>query len=120
MSTEPKAFYVERVGFNADHDHSVRPGLRFVQLTPPGSACSIVIGDGLLCRPRRQQLGTPGAAAPARAGITSSLRDAATAPLGECPTVIERRIIDQLRASPGRGVSRRAMFRRQSIRSGPP
>jgi catechol 2,3-dioxygenase-like lactoylglutathione lyase family enzyme len=42
-----KAFYVERVGFNADHDHRVHEGLRFVQLTPPGSACSIAIGTGL-------------------------------------------------------------------------
>jgi catechol 2,3-dioxygenase-like lactoylglutathione lyase family enzyme len=42
-----KKFYVERVGFNADHDHQVNPELRFVQLTPPGSACSIVIGDGI-------------------------------------------------------------------------
>ena len=42
-----KAFYVEKVGFNADYDHSVRPGLRFVQLTPPGSACSVVIGEGV-------------------------------------------------------------------------
>ncbi|MGF7229638.1 MAG: glyoxalase superfamily protein [Candidatus Saccharibacteria bacterium] len=41
-----KDFYVNKVGFNADHDHKVKPGLRFVQLTPPGSACSIVIGDG--------------------------------------------------------------------------
>ncbi|SHN47234.1 VOC family protein [Cryptosporangium aurantiacum] len=41
-----KAFYVS-VGFNADHDHKVHEGLRFVQLTPPGSACSIVIGDGV-------------------------------------------------------------------------
>ncbi|MGK5685514.1 VOC family protein [Actinoplanes sp. URMC 104] len=41
-----KAFY-EQVGFHADHDHRVREGLRFVQLTPPGSACSIVIGDGI-------------------------------------------------------------------------
>ncbi|HEU5107274.1 MAG TPA: VOC family protein [Micromonosporaceae bacterium] len=41
-----KAFYVT-VGFNADHDHQVHEGLRFVQLTPPGSACSIVIGDGI-------------------------------------------------------------------------
>ncbi|UQU62163.1 VOC family protein [Couchioplanes caeruleus] len=41
-----KAFY-ERIGFHADHDHAVRDGLRFVQLTPPGSACSIVIGDGI-------------------------------------------------------------------------
>ena len=41
-----KAFY-ERVGFHADHDHRVHEGLRFVQLTPPGSACSIVIGNGI-------------------------------------------------------------------------
>jgi catechol 2,3-dioxygenase-like lactoylglutathione lyase family enzyme len=42
-----KAFYVEQVGFNADHDHRVSEELRFVQLTPPGSACSISIGEGL-------------------------------------------------------------------------
>lgn len=42
-----KAFYVDQVGFNADHDHRVQEGLRFVQLTPPGSACSIVIGEGV-------------------------------------------------------------------------
>src|SRR5215813_10528681 len=41
-----KAFY-EKVGFNADHDHTVNEDLRFVQLTPPGSACSICIGKGL-------------------------------------------------------------------------
>jgi predicted enzyme related to lactoylglutathione lyase len=42
-----KAFYVDQVGFNADHDHVVSDELRFVQLTPPGSACSISIGRGL-------------------------------------------------------------------------
>jgi catechol 2,3-dioxygenase-like lactoylglutathione lyase family enzyme len=42
-----KAFYTEQVGFNADHDHQVSDELRFVQLTPPGSACSIAIGSGL-------------------------------------------------------------------------
>jgi uncharacterized glyoxalase superfamily protein PhnB len=42
-----KAFYVEQAGFVADHDHLVSDGLRFVQLTPPGSACSIAIGEGL-------------------------------------------------------------------------
>ena len=42
-----KAFYTEQVGFNADHDHTVSDDLRFVQLTPPGSACSIAIGKGL-------------------------------------------------------------------------
>jgi len=41
-----KAFY-EQVGFHADHDHRVNDALRFVQLTPPGSACSICIGDGI-------------------------------------------------------------------------
>jgi predicted enzyme related to lactoylglutathione lyase len=42
-----KAFYVEQAGFVADHDHIVSPELRFVQLTPPGSACSIALGVGL-------------------------------------------------------------------------
>jgi predicted enzyme related to lactoylglutathione lyase len=42
-----KAFYTEQVGFNADHDHRVSDEIRFVQLTPPGSACSISIGTGL-------------------------------------------------------------------------
>ena len=42
-----KAFYVEQVGFNADHDHRVDENVRFVQLTPPGSGCSISIGTGL-------------------------------------------------------------------------
>ena len=42
-----KAFYVDQVGFNADHAHRVSDGVRFVQLTPPGSACSIAIGEGV-------------------------------------------------------------------------
>ena len=42
-----KAFYADRLGFVVDHDHRVSPELRFVQLTPPGSACSIAIGEGL-------------------------------------------------------------------------
>ena len=42
-----KAFYADQVGFNADHDQKVNEGLRFVQLTPPGSACSIAIGTGI-------------------------------------------------------------------------
>jgi predicted enzyme related to lactoylglutathione lyase len=42
-----KAFYTEKIGFNADHDHVVSEEIRFVQLTPPGSACSIAIGKGL-------------------------------------------------------------------------
>ena len=43
-----KAFYTDQVGFNADHDHRVNEQLRFVQLTPPGSACSIAIGTGIM------------------------------------------------------------------------
>ena len=46
-----KAFYVDRAGFNPDHDHEVTDELRFVQLTPPGSACSIAIGTGLTTTP---------------------------------------------------------------------
>jgi catechol 2,3-dioxygenase-like lactoylglutathione lyase family enzyme len=43
-----KAFYTEKLGFHADHDHTVSDEIRFVQLTPPGSACSISIGRGLV------------------------------------------------------------------------
>jgi predicted enzyme related to lactoylglutathione lyase len=42
-----KTFYVEQVGFAEDHDHQVTDELRFVQLTPPGSGCSIALGTGL-------------------------------------------------------------------------
>ncbi|HLU45162.1 MAG TPA: VOC family protein [Natronosporangium sp.] len=49
-----KAFY-QRIGFHADHDHQVREGLRFVQLTPPGSACSIAIGEGITDKPPGSQ-----------------------------------------------------------------
>jgi catechol 2,3-dioxygenase-like lactoylglutathione lyase family enzyme len=46
-----KAFYTDQVGFNADHDHRVSDELRFVQLTPPGSGCSIAIGEGIVDTP---------------------------------------------------------------------
>jgi catechol 2,3-dioxygenase-like lactoylglutathione lyase family enzyme len=46
-----KAFYTEKAGFNADHDHTVSDELRFVQLTPPGSACSIALGKGIADTP---------------------------------------------------------------------
>ena len=42
-----KAFYTDQAGFIADHDHQVNDELRFIQLTPPGSACSITIGTGI-------------------------------------------------------------------------
>jgi len=42
-----KSFYVDQVGFNADHDHHISDDIRFVQLTPPGSACSIALGKGI-------------------------------------------------------------------------
>jgi catechol 2,3-dioxygenase-like lactoylglutathione lyase family enzyme len=48
-----KAFYTEQVGFNLDHDVRPSEGMRVVQMTPPGSACSVVIGEGL-------PLGDPG------------------------------------------------------------
>jgi predicted enzyme related to lactoylglutathione lyase len=46
-----KSFYVDQVGFHADHDHRVSDEVRFVQLTPPGSACSIALGAGLVNTP---------------------------------------------------------------------
>jgi catechol 2,3-dioxygenase-like lactoylglutathione lyase family enzyme len=52
-----KAFYVDQVGFNADHDFQVTDDLRFVQLTPPGSACSIVMGVGITEMPPGSQKG---------------------------------------------------------------
>jgi catechol 2,3-dioxygenase-like lactoylglutathione lyase family enzyme len=42
-----KSFYVEKAGFHPDHDHTVSEEVRFVQLTPPGSACSIALGTGI-------------------------------------------------------------------------
>ena len=48
-----KAFYTDKIGFNADYDQTVSDEIRFVQLTPPGSACSIAIGRGIV-------EGTPG------------------------------------------------------------
>jgi catechol 2,3-dioxygenase-like lactoylglutathione lyase family enzyme len=51
-----KSFYVDKVGFDLDHDHQVNERLRFVQLTPPGSACSIVMGVGVTeMAPRSQK-----------------------------------------------------------------
>ena len=46
-----KAFYVEQAGFVLDHDHTVSDDIRFVQLTPPGSGCSIAIGKGVTDAP---------------------------------------------------------------------
>jgi predicted enzyme related to lactoylglutathione lyase len=46
-----KTFYTEKAGFNADHDHTVGDQIRFVQLTPPGSACSIALGKGITGAP---------------------------------------------------------------------
>jgi catechol 2,3-dioxygenase-like lactoylglutathione lyase family enzyme len=46
-----KAFYTDQVGFNPDHDHKVSDEIRFVQLTPPGSACSIALGTGVVDTP---------------------------------------------------------------------
>jgi predicted enzyme related to lactoylglutathione lyase len=46
-----KSFYAEQLGFNADHDRRVSDEIRFVQLTPPGSACSIALGEGIVDAP---------------------------------------------------------------------
>jgi len=63
-----KSFYVDQVGFHADHDQQVSADLRFVQLTPPGSACSIAFGTGLVDT-------TPGSVA----GLQIVITDAAAA-----------------------------------------
>jgi catechol 2,3-dioxygenase-like lactoylglutathione lyase family enzyme len=52
-----KSFYVDQVGFHDDHDYQVNDSLRFVQLTPPGSACSIVLGTGVTAMPPGSQKG---------------------------------------------------------------
>jgi catechol 2,3-dioxygenase-like lactoylglutathione lyase family enzyme len=52
-----KAFYVDQVGFHADIDQQVNEALRFVQLTPPGSACSIALGTGITDMPPGSQRG---------------------------------------------------------------
>jgi catechol 2,3-dioxygenase-like lactoylglutathione lyase family enzyme len=46
-----KSFYTEKLGFNADHDRTVSDEIRFIQLTPPGSACSIALGKGIVDAP---------------------------------------------------------------------
>ena len=43
-----KAFYADKLGFNVDHDTKIGAGSRIVQLTPPGSGCSVVIGEGIV------------------------------------------------------------------------
>jgi predicted enzyme related to lactoylglutathione lyase len=69
-----KSFYVDKVGFTADHDHRVSDEIRFVQLTPPGSACSIALGTGLV--------GTPPGSAQGLQLVVSDI-DAAHAELAE-------------------------------------
>jgi catechol 2,3-dioxygenase-like lactoylglutathione lyase family enzyme len=74
-----KSFYVDRVGFNADHDYQVNEELRFVQLTPPGSACSIVLGTGITDMPPGSQRGVQVVVADiegARAGLIENGVDA--------------------------------------------
>ncbi len=63
-----KAFYVEKVGFSADHDHQVNDQLRFVQLTPPGSACSIALTSGA------HQMTMPGPRGQSRSSAASRSR----------------------------------------------
>jgi catechol 2,3-dioxygenase-like lactoylglutathione lyase family enzyme len=74
-----KSFYVDKVGFNADHDVQVHDALRFVQLTPPGSACSVVMGIGITEMPPGSQRGVQmvvGDVAAAREQLVSNGVDA--------------------------------------------
>ncbi len=68
------AFYTEKAGFNLDHDQRVNEQLRFVQLTPPGSACSIAFGEGLTDAPPGSVKGLQVAVADA-AAARQELRD---------------------------------------------
>src|SRR5262249_59825020 len=80
-----KAFYTEKAGFNADHDHQVSDELRFVQLTPPGSPTSIALGSGMSdmrlvrcgvcrssCPTSRRRAPSSSSAGPAAAGSSTS------------------------------------------------
>src|SRR5258708_315240 len=67
-----KTFYVEHVGFHADHDHQVNEALRFVQLTPRGSACSVVLGTGITDMPPGSQKGWPQPVSPQASSPTRS------------------------------------------------
>ena len=69
-----KAFYTQQIGFHADHDYQVREDLRFVQLTPPGSACSIVIGVGITDMPPGSQRGLQMVVADAQAARDELLK----------------------------------------------
>ena len=69
-----KAFYVDQVGFHADHDHQVNEALRFVQLTPPGSACSVVMGTGITEMAPGSQKGVQVVVADVEAARSSSSR----------------------------------------------
>jgi catechol 2,3-dioxygenase-like lactoylglutathione lyase family enzyme len=69
-----KAFYVDKVGFHADHDYQVSEALRFVQLTPPGSACSIVRGTGITEMPPGSQKGVQMVVADAEAARQQLVR----------------------------------------------
>jgi predicted enzyme related to lactoylglutathione lyase len=74
-----KAFYVDQVGFNADHDYQVSEVLRFVQLTPPGSACSVVLGTGITQMPPGSQKGVQMVVADATAARQELLDQGVTA-----------------------------------------
>ena len=67
-----KAFYAEQLGFNVDHDVQVSEGNRIVELTPPGSGCSIVIGEGTI---------VPGMPPGSLKGLQLVVRDIHAAPL---------------------------------------
>ncbi len=81
-----KAFYVEQVGFHADHDHQVNDALRFVQLTPPGSACSIVLGTGITSMPPGSQKGVQCVVADVEAARRELGHDAYVQPWGSFVT----------------------------------
>ena len=89
-----KAFYVDQLGFNADHDHTVSDEVRFVQLTPPGSACSIAIGTGLTDA-------VPGSVRGMQAVSTTPRRPRELAGRGVTVSDVEVHAVGRLRPPPG-------------------
>ena len=80
-----KNFYVDQVGFNADFDERVDESLRFVQLTPPGSACSVVIGPGttdMVPGTQRIQVVVPSAAEARQQLVDHGVETSDITPLG--------------------------------------
>jgi catechol 2,3-dioxygenase-like lactoylglutathione lyase family enzyme len=106
-----KAFYTDKIGFNADYDYTVSEEIRFVQLTPPGSACSIAIGKGIV-------EGEPGAAPRSATSRTSTGAASSSSPTpmatsGRCSS--RRTVADRPTLSLRTPLNRATRFTRRGV-----